>query len=66
MIDILISLLVFLILFAIISYVLTAFIPMDPRLRQLVMLVLGLIFLIWILLAVSGYAPTIWHGRPWH
>ena len=62
MIDILITLLVMLILFAVVAYILNTYVLLDPPLRQLIMLILGVIFVIWVLLALAGYAP-VWHGR---
>lgn len=62
MIDILIMVLVALALFAIVAYVLQNYVPMDSGLRNVVMLILGIIFVIWILLMLTGHAPT-WGGR---
>lgn len=57
MLDLLVTLLILIIIFSVIVYILQTFIPMDPRLRNLVMLILGVILLIWIILALAGTAP---------
>ena len=66
MIDILIMLLVFVVLFAIISYVIGIVWPLDPALRQLILLIVAVVFLIWVVTALAGYAPALhtWKGRP--
>ena len=61
MIDILIIILVALVLFAIVAYVLQHYVPLEPGLRNLIMLVLGVIFLIWIIMTLTGTGP----GVPW-
>ena len=64
MIDILITILVVLIIFAVVAYVINNYIPLDPGLRQLVMLILGVILLIWILLMFTGHAGYVRLGGP--
>ena len=64
MIDVLITLLILVVIFAVISYAINAFLPIEPGLKNLIMLVLGLIFVIWLLLALTGHAPVLWRGRP--
>ncbi len=64
MIDVLITLLILVVIFAVISYAINAFLPMDQGLKNLIMLVLGLIFVIWLLLSLTGHAPVLWRGRP--
>jgi uncharacterized membrane protein len=60
MINLLVTLLIAVIILAVIYYVITTFIPLEPRLRQLVLLIVGMIFLIWLLLALTGVGG-VWH-----
>jgi uncharacterized membrane protein len=62
MIEILVTILIAVVLLAVIYYVMTTFIPLEPRLRQLVLVIVGVIFLIWILLALTG-SGVVWHPR---
>lgn len=64
MIDIIVSLLLVLILFAIIAYVIQTYIPLDPPLRQLIMLVMGLLLLVWIILLLTGHVSVLRLGGP--
>ena len=58
MIDILITLLIMIVIFAVIMYALN-FIPLDPPLRQLVLLIIAVIFLIWLLMVFTGHVGGI-------
>jgi uncharacterized membrane protein len=60
MINVLVTLLIAVIVLAVVYYVITTFIPLEPRLRQLVLLIVGMIFLIWLLLALTGVGG-VWH-----
>ena len=62
MIDILITLLIMIVVFALVVYVVNNFLPLDPALKQLVMLILGVILLIWLLSMFAGWAPPLTHG----
>lgn len=66
MIDFLITLLIILVVFAIVSYVINTFVPLDPALKNLVMLILGAILLIWLLACLAGYVPVtpLWRRHP--
>ena len=64
MIDILITLLIMIVIFAVIMYALN-FIPLDPPLRQLVLLICGVIFLIWLLLTLTGHVGGLRLGGPY-
>ena len=55
-----------LVIFSVIMYVVNHFLPLEPGLKNLVMLVLGIIFLIWLLSMFMGYAtpfPGHWRSR---
>jgi hypothetical protein len=63
--DFLLTLLIAVVVLGVVAYVIQTFIPMDPRIKQLVLLVLGVVFLIWLLLALMGQAPVWrWQGPP--
>lgn len=66
MLDLVITLLILLVIFAIISYAINTFMPLDPPLKNLVMLVLGVVFVIWLLASLGGYVPPLhaWRARP--
>lgn len=66
MIDFLITLIIILVVFAIVSYVINTFVPLDPALKNLVMLILGAILLVWLLACLAGYAPVtpLWRRHP--
>jgi len=57
----LITLLVLLVVFVIVFYVIDL-LPGDPKLKQLIKLVAGLILLIYLISVLFGVAP----GPPWH
>ena len=59
MVDFLVTLLLLLVLFAVIAYIINTYIVIDQHLRNLIMLVLGVLLLIWIILAIAGTAPYI-------
>lgn len=62
MLDVLITLLILLLLFGIIGYIVDHYMPFDPPTKQLAKFILGVILLLWLLLALAGYTP-VWHGR---
>jgi uncharacterized membrane protein len=61
MIDLLIQILIFALVFGAIYYIITL-LPIDPRFKQIVLIILGLIAVIWLiflLLGVAGNAPRL-------
>jgi hypothetical protein len=61
--SLLILLLIVVVVLAILRYVLQMF-AVDPRLAQLIYLVVGVVFLIWLLSALMGHAPLVlWRVR---
>ena len=67
MLDLLISLLIMVIVFAVIMYAINTFLPLDPALKNIVVLIIGAVFLVWILSMFLGYAtpfPGHWRSRP--
>ena len=62
MIDLLITLLIMIVIFSVIMYVVNTFLPLDPGLKNLVVLIIGIIFLIWLLTMLVGYVPPLTHG----
>jgi len=66
MVDILITLLIMIVIFAVIMYAVNNFLPLEPGLKNLVVLVIGVIFLIWLLSMFMGYStpfPGHWRSR---
>jgi cation transporter-like permease len=59
MVGILISLLIALLILGIIAWVVQNFLPLDPPFKQLILFILVIIFVIWLLLLLSGQAPLI-------
>lgn len=57
MLDFLVTLLLLLIVFAVVAYVLNTYVVLDLHLRNLIMLILGVLLLVWIILALAGSAP---------
>jgi hypothetical protein len=55
--SILISLLIGLLLLGIVAWVVQTFLPLDAPFKQLILFVLVIIFVIWLLLLLSGQAP---------
>jgi hypothetical protein len=62
MVDFLITLLIVVLILGVVAYVIQHFFPLDPRMQQLALMIIGVIFLIWLLLALIGQAP-VWHWR---
>jgi hypothetical protein len=57
MLDVLISLLIVVLVMGIVAYVIQQFLPLDPRIKHLALLILGVLLLIWVLLILFGQAP---------
>jgi hypothetical protein len=57
MLPILISLLIGLLLLGLVAWVVQHFLPLDPAFKQIILFVLVIIFVIWLLLLLSGQAP---------
>jgi hypothetical protein len=61
MLDLLITLLIFIVIFAVISYAMNTFLPLEPGIKNLILLIVGVIFVIWLLTALVGVAPVhVW------
>jgi hypothetical protein len=58
-INLLVTIVILLLVFAVIAYIVNTYFPFDPHLKQLILLILGVVLIIWILLAVTGYAPLM-------
>jgi hypothetical protein len=54
----LVGLLVAVLLVAVICWVL-GMIPMEPRIRTILQIVVAVVFLLWVLAALGGWGPTI-------
>jgi uncharacterized membrane protein len=54
MINLLVTLLIAIVILSLVFYIIQTFLPIDPKLKQLILLVVGVIFVIWLLLAVFG------------
>ena len=65
MIDILVSILIALVVLAVIFYIINNFLPIDPPLRQLILLVIGVIFVLWLLLTLTGHVGGLRIGGPY-
>jgi len=66
MVDLLITLLIMIVIFAVIMYAVNHFLPLEPGLKKLVVLIIGIIFLIWLLTMFLGYStpfPSHWRSR---
>jgi hypothetical protein len=63
MAGILISLLIGLVILAVICFIVQNYLPLDPPLKQLVLLIVGVIFLIWLILLLTGTAPLVYVPR---
>ncbi len=59
MLSLLVSLLVALLLLGVIAWVVQNFLPLDAPFKQLIMFVLVIIFVIWLVLLLSGQAPFL-------
>lgn len=59
MFGILISLLIALVLLGLIAWVVQHVLPLDPPFKQVIMFVLVIVFVIWLLLLLSGQAPLV-------
>ena len=59
MLDVLLSLLILLIIVAVVGYILNTYVVIDPHLRNLIMFILGIVIVIWLILALVGAAPLI-------
>lgn len=62
MAGVLISLLIVLLILGIVCVIVQNYLPLDPPIKQLVMLVIVIMFLIWIILLLSGMAPVFFGG----
>mgnify|MGYP001590341861 CR=1 FL=1 len=62
MAGILISLLIVLLILGIVCVIVQNYVPLDPPIKQLVMLVIAILFLIWIIALLSGMAPVLFFG----
>ncbi len=59
MLDLLVTLLVLVLIFGVILYIIQAILPLDPALKNIAVLIVGVIFILWLLFAVLGYAPLV-------
>lgn len=62
MAGILISLLLVLLILGIVCVIIQHYLPLDPPLKQLVLLVIVILFLIWVIMLLSGMAPVFFAG----
>jgi hypothetical protein len=60
--DFLVTLLIVVLILGLVAYVIRNFFPLDPKMQQLAMLIIGVIFLIWLIFALLGQAP-VWHWQ---
>jgi hypothetical protein len=63
MLDLLITLLIFIVIFAVISYAINTFLPLEPGIKNLILLIVGVIFVIWLLTALLGGGSPIHFWR---
>ena len=57
MLPILLNLLVALLLLGFVAWLVQNFLPLEPPFKQIILFVLVIIFVIWLLLLLSGQAP---------
>ncbi len=62
MAGVLISLLIVLLILGFVCVILNSYVPLDPPMKQLIMLVIVILFLIWIIMMLSGMAPVFFAG----
>jgi hypothetical protein len=62
MLDLLLTLLIAVLILGIVVYIIQHFFPLDAQMKQLAMLIIGVIFLIWLVLVLLGQAP-VWRWR---
>jgi hypothetical protein len=58
----LITLLIGLLILGIVCVIVNNLLPLDPWLKQIVMLVVVILFLIWLILLLSGYTSPFFAG----
>lgn len=58
MISILVTLLILLVIVALAAAILQ-YIPLDPPFRNVIMLVIGVLLLLWLIMALSGQMPVV-------
>lgn len=66
MAGVLISLLIGLLILGIVCIIVQYYLPLDPPLKQLVLLVIVILFLIWLILLLSGMVPVFVAGPRLH